>query len=74
MREYHFRLAIPAEEYLAYYSGAAKQVVTTLANGQRLQFPADNLRSFVTHEGVYGEFVMRVDAQNKLQGIERVGD
>lgn len=74
MREYRFRLAIPAEQYLAYYEGAARQVVVTLANGQNLQFPADSLRAFVSREGVYGEFVLRVNAQNKLQAIERVGD
>lgn len=49
-------------------------VVITLANGQRLQFPAESLRPFVTHDGVHGEFVLRVDANNKLQTIERVGD
>ena len=74
MREYRFRLAISAEEYLAYYQGAANQVVTTAANGLRLQFPADSLRSFVTREGVHGVFVLRVDENNKLQAIERVGD
>jgi hypothetical protein len=74
MNEYRFRLAISAEDYLAYYQGAVRQVVVTLANGQRLQFPADSLRPFVTREGVHGEFVLRVDAQNKLQGLERVGN
>lgn len=73
MSEYRFRLAISAEDYLAYYQGAVRQVVVTLANGQRLQFPADSLRPFVTREGVHGEFVLRVNAQNKLQGLERVG-
>ena len=74
MTEYRFRLAITAEKYLAYYAGTARQVVVTLANGQTLQFPADNLRSFVTREGVHGEFVLRVNTQNKLQGLERVGE
>lgn len=73
MTEYRFHLAIPAEEYLAYYEGAAQQVVVTLASGQRLQFPADSLRPFVSHDGVHGEFVLRVDANNKLQALERVG-
>lgn len=72
MNEYRFRLAISAEEYLAYYEGAARDVVVTLANGQNLQFPAAALRSVVTHDGVYGEFVLRVNANNKLQGLERV--
>lgn len=74
MTEYRFRLAIPAEKYLAYYEGAAQQVVVKLANGQTLQFPADSLRPFVSREGVHGEFVLRVDANNKLQALERVGE
>lgn len=74
MNEYRFRLAISAEEYLVYYKGVAREVVVTLANGQSLQFPADALRPFVTREGVHGAFVMRVNAQNKLQGIERIGN
>lgn len=74
MNEYRFRLAIPAKKYLAYYEGAVQQVVVTLADGQRVQFPADALRRFVTRDGVHGEFVLSVDKQNKLQRIERVGN
>ena len=74
MSEYRFRLAISADEYLAYYQGAAKQVLVTMVDGRRLQLPALNLRKFVTHEGIYGSFVLRVDAGNKIQAIERVGD
>jgi|AMFO01.1.fsa_nt_gi Protein of unknown function (DUF2835). len=74
MPEFRFRLAISAQHYLAFYEGAAQQVVVTLANGQSLQFPAESLRSFVTREGVHGAFVLRVDANNKLQALERVGD
>lgn len=71
---YRFRLSIPSQEYLAYYQGAARQVVVSLPSGTHLQFPADILRPFVSHAGVYGEFVLRVDANHKLQGIDRVGD
>lgn len=74
MAEFRFRLSISAEKYLAYYEGAAHAVVVTLANGQNLQFPAESLRPFVTREGVRGEFVLRVDANNKLQTLDRVGD
>lgn len=74
MHEYRFRLAIRPEKYLAYYEGAVHQIVVTLASGKRLQFPADALRPFVTHDGVYGEFVLRVNAENQLQDIKRVAD
>ena len=74
MCEYRFRLSIPAHEYMIHYQGAAQSVVVDLAGGLRVQFPAVNLRPFVTHDGVQGEFILRVDAQNKLQSLERVGD
>ena len=74
MREYHFRIAISAERYLAHYQGLVRGVVVTLADGTRLEFPAENLRPFVTHDGIYGQFVLRVDANNKLQSLQRVGD
>ncbi|HEC18915.1 MAG TPA: DUF2835 family protein [Gammaproteobacteria bacterium] len=74
MPEYRFRLAISADKYLAYYQGAARAVVVSLANGQHLQFPAESLRPFVTHDGVQGEFLLRVDANHKLQSFERLGD
>jgi hypothetical protein len=72
MSEYRFHLSISAAEYLAYYQGTANKVVARLTNGQALQFPADALRPFVTHEGVWGEFVLSVNDQNKLQGLRRV--
>ncbi len=59
---------------MAYYQGAAQNVVVDLANGLRVQFPAVNLRPFITHDGIQGEFILRVDAQNKLQSIEKIGD
>jgi len=74
MREYHFRIAISAERYLAHYQGLVCGVVVTLADGTRLEFPAESLRPFVTHDGIYGQFVLRVDANNKLQSLQRVGD
>jgi len=74
MREYRFRLSIPADEYLAYYQGVAREVVVTLSNGLNLQFPAENLRPFVSRVGVFGQFVLRTDDDNKLLSLERVGD
>lgn len=74
MREYRFRLSIPAHDYLAYYQGVVHEVVVTLYDGHTIQFPADILRPFVSHAGVYGEFVLQVDGDNRLQSLEQVGD
>jgi len=74
MREYRFRIALSAERYLAYYQGVARGVVVTADDGTRVEFPAHELRPFVTRDGVYGRFVLRVDADNKLQSLRRLGD
>ena len=74
MREYRFRIALSAERYLAHYQGVVHGVVVTADDGTRLEFPAENLRPFVTHDGVYGRFSLRVDANNKLQSLQRLGD
>lgn len=74
MSEYRFRISIPSNEYLAHYQGVARQVVVSLESGLTLQFPASALRPHVTHNGIQGTFVLRVDENNKLQVLERVGD
>lgn len=69
-----FRLALSADAYLAYYQGAARQVVTLAETGQRIRFPAEALRPYVTHEGVYGLFEIVFDNRHKLVRLARVAD
>lgn len=68
-----FRLNISAEHYLTYYQGVARQVLAATADGRRVQFPAERLRPFVTHEGIRGEFVIEFDADNRFVALRRVG-
>ena len=72
MPSIRFRLDISPESYLAYYQGAARNVVATGRDGRRIQFPADRLRPFVTHDGVRGEFELEFDANNKFVAMRRV--
>lgn len=67
-----FRLDISSDVYLAYYQGAVRSVIATGRDGRRVQFPADRLRPFVTHEGVRGEFELEFDANNKFVALRRV--
>jgi hypothetical protein len=69
-----FRLDISAERFLAYYRGAARNVVATAFDGRRVQFPADALRPFLSREGVRGEFLLEFDANNKLVALRKVAD
>lgn len=67
-----FRLAISAEEYLAYYQGSAQVVVARSDDNKTVQFPASAIREFVTHEGVFGYFEIAFDENNKLIAIQRI--
>ena len=65
-----FRLAISAEEYLAYYQGSAQEVVARSEDDKIIRFPARAIRQFVTHDGVYGDFEIAFDENNKLIAIQ----
>lgn len=67
-----FALHIPAEQVIAYYQGVAKQVSVVTYSGQRIEFPAEKLRPFITQQGVYGEFEMEFDSQHRFVGMQRL--
>jgi hypothetical protein len=69
-----FRLGISAERYRSYYAGVARNVIVTLPDGRKLQFPANILRAYLGHDGIYGLFRLSYDENHKLQGLERLGD
>jgi hypothetical protein len=70
--EYIVPLRITADAYQRMYSGDARSVVARDRSGQTIQFPADSLRPFVTHDGISGTFVIRVDKDNRLASIRRL--
>ncbi|CEA06393.1 type IIA topoisomerase (DNA gyrase/topo II, topoisomerase IV), A subunit [Pseudomonas saudimassiliensis] len=72
MQELIIDLALPAERYLAWYRGQAGRVMMRSRDGRSISLPAHHLRPFLTHEGVYGSFVMRFTAQGKLVSLERL--
>ena len=65
-------LDIPADRYVAIYAGAAKTVHAIAEGGVSVQFPGNELRKFVTHDGVRGVFDLHFDSTYKLQSIQRV--
>lgn len=69
-----FRLAITADKYLSYYQGRAQAVITRAEDGSRLEFPANAVQRFLRHEGIHGLFEISFDENNKLIGLERIGD
>ena len=67
-----FRLAISAEEYLAYYQGSAQVVVARSDDNKTIRFPASAIRKFVTRDGVFGSFEISFDENNKLISIQPI--
>lgn len=68
-----FKLNISATEIQAYYRGQSQVVVAQSEDGKKLQFPAKELRKFVTHEGVQGRFEISYSQDSKLLGLRRIG-
>lgn len=71
-RSVRFRLAISAEKYLAYYQGSAQVVVARSEDNKTIRFPASAIRQFVTHDGVFGDFEIVFDENNKLIAIRSI--
>jgi len=70
--ELQFYLNISREQALRYYQGTARAIVVTATNGQKLQFPAEHIRSFIGLNGIEGYFSIQFDDDNKLVGLKRV--
>ncbi|AFT68037.1 MAG: hypothetical protein ACJA2Y_000264 [Cycloclasticus pugetii] len=67
-----FKLAISAEKYLSVYKGHANKISTIASDGRRIEFSADNVRQFLTHDGIYGVFEMLITAEQKFLSIRRL--
>ena len=67
-----FRLAISAEEYLAYYQGSAQAVIARSEDNRIIQFPASAIREFLTHDGIHGSFEISFDENNKLIAVQPI--
>ena len=67
--QYIVELAIPKQELLKYYRGAASQISAVATDGQTILFPVTAIQPFVTHEGVFGRFQLQVNSQGRLLKI-----
>lgn len=65
-------LDIPSGQYLAWYKGIARSVVTRSREGISVQFPANVLQKFVTMDGIQGVFRLTYDENNKFVSIEQL--
>lgn len=72
MRSVTFFLHISADDYLNYYSGQVKWVLARSVDGLKVQFPANLLAPYVSHNGVQGKFVLQYLANGKAVDLSRI--
>ena len=67
-----FDIALPAERLLKVYQGRANRVKVQSRDGRTISLPAHHLRTFLTHDGVYGSFVMDFTEHGQLVSLRRL--
>ncbi len=65
-------IALSAERLRAVYQGHANRVLLRSRDGRRVSLPAHHLRSFLTHEGVYGSFELDFNVAGELLNLRRL--
>ena len=71
MQTVRFRLQLNSEQYLAYYKGQAKRISVVCDDGRRIEFPAEHLRPYLTHDGIHGHFEIDFDQQKRFIALRR---
>jgi len=72
MKEFRFNLYIPLDEFMAYYEGAARDVLAVSDDGLTVRFPAYVLRPYLIGQEIRGEFIHECDEHHKFNSIRRV--
>lgn len=67
-----FSLQITYEQYLQVYQGAAINISVMADDGRRIAFPARNVQSFLTKDGIHGYFEMELSKENKFVSIKKL--
>lgn len=67
-----FSINLSADKYLAVYKGRVKTISVVAYDGRRLEFAAEKLKPFLTHDGIYGIFAMELTAENQFLSIKRL--
>lgn len=67
-----FSLTLSYEQYLKVYQGIAKTITVISDDGRSIIFPAGNIQSFLTKQGINGHFEMELTAHHKFVGIKKI--
>lgn len=64
-------LHISAERFLNFYRGAAQTILARARDGRSVSFPCNLVQPFVQHDGIHGNFVLELDANNRCIRMRR---
>lgn len=65
-------ITLNADTVSGIYGGRVRYVQALARDGRQVRFPALLLRPFITHQGISGTFAITIDAQHRLQSVQRV--
>jgi len=65
-------ISINKEEWLKIYRGECHLVHAKSRDGRSIQFPANILSKYTTHNGIQGSFVINFDDAGKFQSIVKL--
>ena len=71
-RQFIFTLHMTRDQFLDYYKGSTKGLLVVAECGRKVSFPPLRLIPFVTHGGVHGRFVLKVDKDNRFISLQRI--
>ena len=67
-----FSLDLSYDQFLKVYQGTAKNISVVADDGRRIVFPARNIQSFLTKNGIKGYFEMTLTAENKFISLKKL--
>ena len=72
MKKVIIDLHISKDEWLKLYRGETNKVYAVSRDGRSIQFPANILSRYTTHDGVSGSFEIYFDDHGKFQSIVKL--
>ena len=72
MKKYYFSMALSYERYLPFYQGVVKKIQVKDSANRTIELPAEHFRSFVTRDGIHGDFELCTDNVGKFISLQRI--
>ncbi len=67
-----FQLTLSPEQFLRFYQGTAKNITVKADDGRVINFPMQNVKQFLTHDGIHGYFEMILTHDCKFVSVSRL--